>query len=143
MATLRKPGRSAFKPTPALRRQVTTLAAFGLPPDEICRIIFNPNSSQPISRKTLQKYFRQELEAGAVKATSKVADTLYRQAVGAPAAYDKKGRLLRAERPPVLSAAIFWMKTRARLEELALAQRDAAEPSIVIKPAGDELDKDV
>ena len=130
-----------FEPTQALRRQVESLSAFGVPQDDICRMIFNPRTGRPIGLKTLRKHFRQELDSGAAQATAKVVESLYRQAVGSPAQYDSRGRLVRAERPPVLSAAIYWMKTRARWQ--AATRRDqAAElaPAPAPPPESDEHD---
>jgi hypothetical protein len=139
--THKKPG--AFAPTEQLRRQVETLAAFGVPQEDICRMVINPNTGKPIAMQTLRRRFRRELDMGASKATARVVESLYRQAVGAPAQYDAQGRLIRAERAPVLAAAVFWMKTRAKFKELAdpgpVDDKEAAAPPAPV----DGLDHDV
>jgi hypothetical protein len=139
MTETKKSGRKPFEPAEALRRQVQTLAAFGVPQEDICRMAINPNTKKPIDIKTLRKYFRQELDVGASKATAKVVESLFRQAVGAPAQYDARGRVIRAERAPVLAAAVFWMKTHAKLRETANPERRKEHATLKI----DKLDRDV
>lgn len=53
-----------------------------------------------IDEKTLRLHFRDELDNGLVRATAKMADSLYRQGVSG-----------------VVPAAIFWLKTRAKWRE--------------------------
>lgn len=104
----RKHGSGArFVPTEQERKQVLTLAGFGIPHEQIGRLIV-----RPISRTTLERVFRAELDAGAAQANAKVAESLYLQAIGAPAQYDQDGRLVRAEQSRVPSCGIFWAKAR-------------------------------
>ena len=56
-----------------------------------------------IDQKTLRKHYRKELDKGHIKATAKVAENLYRRATG-------EGR-------EAVTAAIFWLKTRAGWKE--------------------------
>ncbi len=105
--------RSPYEPTELVRRQVEAMAGYGVREDDIARVV-------GVCPKTLRKHFRQELDVGHVKANMKVAENLYRKATGA-------GR-------ESVTAAIFWLKTRAgwveprRPEELgkkAMAEREA------------------
>jgi hypothetical protein len=91
-----KGGRPA--PTEALRRQVKALAAYGVPQEEIGRVI-------GISKPTLERHYRDELDRGEVEANAKVAESLFRKATGDGA--------------QAVTAAIFWLKTRARWREPA------------------------
>ena len=86
-------GRPAHKPTDQQRRQVEAMAGYGIPHNDIGRVM-------RLDPKTLRKYYADELANGSTKATSKVAESLYRQAV--------EGNV---------SAAIFWMKARAGWSE--------------------------
>ena len=86
-------GRPAHKPTDQQRKQVEALAGYGIPHLGMAAIM-------GIDRKTLEKHYRAELDVGSAKATAKVAESLYRQAV--------EGNT---------SAAIFWMKARAGWSE--------------------------
>ncbi|TQE96068.1 MAG: hypothetical protein FKY71_16850 [Spiribacter salinus] len=86
-------GRPAHEPTDQQRRQVEAMAGYGIPHLDMAAVI-------GIDRKTLEKHYRRELDTGSTKATAKIAESLYRQAV--------EGNT---------SAAIFWMKARAGWSE--------------------------
>lgn len=88
--------RVAHSPTDAQRKQVEALAAYGIPQADIAKVI-------GIGIKTLCKYYDEELTTGGTKATAKVAENLYRKATG-------EGR-------EAVTAAIFWLKTRAQWKE--------------------------
>jgi hypothetical protein len=92
-------GRKAHRPEPATRRQVEALAGFGIPESEIAGAI-------GIDPKTLRKHYRSELDHGHTKANARVAENLYRKATG-------EGR-------EAVTAAIFWLKTRAGWKETSL-----------------------
>lgn len=85
-------GRRAHCPTPVDRRQVETLAGYGVPETQIAGLL-------TIDPKTLRKHYRSELDHGHTKANAKVAESLFRMATG-------DGR-------EAVTAAIFWLKTRA------------------------------
>jgi hypothetical protein len=89
-------GRSAHVPDEAGRRQVEALAGYGVPEPAISAML-------GIDPKTLRKYYRFELDHGHTKANAKVAENLYRKATG-------DGR-------ESVTAAIFWLKTRAGWKE--------------------------
>jgi hypothetical protein len=89
-------GRPAHKPDPVTRRQVEAMAAYGLPEPNIAEIV-------GIDPKTLRKHYRHELDNGQVKATAKVAESLFRKATG--------------EGPQSVTAAIFWLKTKGGWRE--------------------------
>lgn len=74
------------------RAQVKALTGFGLDQEQISEVI-------GISRPTLRKYYRKELDSGMLVANAKVAESLFRQATD-------------PEKPNVV-AGIFWMKARA------------------------------
>ena len=97
----------AHKPTPEQRRQVEAMAAYGIPEDDIARVI-------AVDPKTLRKHYRDELDLGHVKANAKVAENLYRIATGT-------GR-------EAVTAALFWLKTRAGWSEYAPAPPPVAKP---------------
>ena len=89
-------GRRAHKPDPLLRRQVEAMAAYGVAEKDIACVI-------GIDPKTLRKHYRRELDTGAIKANSKIAESLYKKALGDGA--------------QSVTAAIFWLKTRAQWKE--------------------------
>ena len=89
-------GRRAHRPDPAQRKQVETLAAYGIPEAEISRVV-------GIDPKTLRKHYRDELDMGETKANAQVAGFLFNSA--------RNGNV---------SAQIFWLKTRARWREVPM-----------------------
>ena len=61
-----------------------------------------------IDPKTLRRHYRDELKHGHVKANARVAESLYRKATGDGA--------------QSVTAAIFWLKTRANWRETSIHQ---------------------
>src|ERR1700704_3492023 len=87
-------GRKPFAPTDNQRRMVRAHSGFGVPHDDIGRIV-------KCSPPTLRKRFRDELDLGNAEANAKVAQTLYQQATT----------------PGNIAATIFWLKARAGWRE--------------------------
>jgi len=85
-------GRPSFEPSASQRQMVEAMAGCGIPETDIATVI-------DIAPKTLRKHFRTELDTGHIKANAKVAGNLFRIATGS-------GR-------EAVTAAIFWLKTRA------------------------------
>ena len=96
--------RPVWTPTDAQRRQAETMAAYGIPEADIARVL-------GVSKPTLRKHCGTELDTGATRANSKVADFLFYGicgGTGKPAFKDERARV---------TAAIFWMKTRGGWSE--------------------------
>lgn len=72
------------------------MCGFGIPELSIARSI-------GISDVTLRKYYRDELDNGTTKANAAVAQSLYKKATG--------------DGSSAVTAAIFWLKTRAGWKE--------------------------
>lgn len=87
-----------YRPTPEDRQKVEQMAAFGLTHEQI-------GSIMGISKKTVENHYPVELAQGVAKATVVVAQSLVRIAT------QGKGM-------PAVSAAIFFLKTRARWREV-------------------------
>jgi len=94
-------GRRAHEPDTVTRRQVEAMAGYGVPEAEIAGVL-------GIDPKTLRKHYRQELDHGHTKANAKVAEFLYRRAT--------------TEGPQAVTAAIFWLKTRAGWKETSMTE---------------------
>ncbi|TMQ24145.1 MAG: hypothetical protein E6J90_08805 [Deltaproteobacteria bacterium] len=109
------------QPTPEQRKQVEAMAAYGLPHEDITRVI-------GIALPTLYKWYREELDTGHVKANARVADNLFKIATGS-------GR-------EAVTAAIFWLKVRAGWSEYAppvqLGKKAQAELEAVKSADGTE-----
>lgn len=90
-------GRPAYVPEEKDRKQVLTMAGIGLTQDQIAKIM-------GISDETLRRNYKNELETGTSRMNAMVAQNLYSIATS-------KGQ-------GSVAAAIFWMKTRARWQEV-------------------------
>jgi hypothetical protein len=91
--------RPPFKPDEKQRTAVAIMAACGMPQDYICQQIINPQTRAPINKRTLERAFREELDAGMEQANAQVKMALFKKATG--------------NGPQSVTAAIFWLKCRA------------------------------
>lgn len=89
-------GRPSYQPTDKERAQVKALAGMGVPDYEIAKVL-------QVSPPTMRKYYAHELDIGHIEANAKVAQSLFKQATDPV--------------KPNVTAAIFWLKTRARWTE--------------------------
>ena len=113
--------RRPHQPEPAGRRQVEAMAAYGVPELDIARVI-------AINPKTLRKHYRQELDVGSVKANTRIAESLYRKALGDGA--------------QSVTAAIFWLKTRAGWKETMVQENKHEGPIVVFRTIVDPPPRD-
>lgn len=97
-------GRREHLPEPSQRRQVEAMAGYGVPEANIARVL-------GIDPKTLRKHYREELDTGHIFANARVAESLFRKATG-------DGR-------QAVTAAIFWLKTRAGWKETSVQELSA------------------
>jgi hypothetical protein len=87
----RKAGRPKHEVTEAMTRQIEMLSGIGVPVDQIGRVV-------GIDKKTIHRHYRDALDIGQAKATSKIAKRLFDIATG--------------ESKEALTACIFWLKCR-------------------------------
>jgi hypothetical protein len=97
---------SAFCPTDEQRRTVEAMVSYGIPQVDIARVI-----GMGIDDDTLRKHFREEIDTGAARANTRVAQFLFEQATGQ-----------RGDGSAAVTAAIFWAKTRMRWKETAITE---------------------
>ena len=69
-----KAGRPPYQPTPEIARQVETMTGFGIRQEDIAIAL-------DIHSKTMRKYYKRELDTGAIRANTRVAQALYKNAV--------------------------------------------------------------
>lgn len=114
------PGKQ-HKPTVQTRKMVGAMAAV-VTQEEIAIVL-------DIDTKTLRKHYREELDRGLIIANSKVGANLYKIATG-------KGR-------EAVTAAIFWLKTRASWSEYNPPPKPKSEPTRQMqKPVGKKAQAD-
>lgn len=77
------------------------MAGYGVPGDDIALSI-------GITKPTLNKHYRRELDTGRIKANAAVAQSLYKKATG--------------DGSQAVTAAIFWAKTRMGWKETQVTE---------------------
>ena len=98
---------AAHKPDEKTRKQVTMMAGIGLKQEEIARII-------GVSAEVLRRYYQTELENAQPVLNAQVANNLFRIATS-------------PDHKQAVTAAIFWLKTRAKWKEtLDLSNEDGS-----------------
>jgi hypothetical protein len=109
----------AHRPDKKSRDQVRTLAGMGTRHEDIARVM-------GVSGNTLVKHYRDELDCGGIEANAKVAESLFKKATGSG-----QGSV---------TAAIFWLKCRARWKEVSVHEHVGAEGgAIEVADARNEL----
>jgi hypothetical protein len=98
-----KGGRPPHEPTAQTRLMVEMMSAFGIPQDDIARVI-------GITSRTLRFHYFQEIDLGLLKANAKVAMNLFQIACRD----NREG----------LDAAKFWLRMRAGWKDAAATAPD-------------------
>jgi hypothetical protein len=93
---------AAHKPTDELRGVVESMVACGIVQDDIARVL-------KISPPTLRKHYKAALENGGIKATSMVAQSLFKKATG-----NGQGSVV---------AAIFWLKANPHARKAGWSEK--------------------
>jgi hypothetical protein len=88
---------SPHQPDEKSRKQVSMMSGLGLTHDQIALVL-------SVSDETLRKHYKKELATGAAKTTALVGQNLFNIATGSGQG--------------AVTAAIFWMKTRAGWREV-------------------------
>lgn len=101
------------EPTDEKRTQVRSLAGLGIPHRDIAPFV-------GISPPTLRKHYEHELQQGKTEANAKVAQSLFRKAVG--------------DGPGSVTAAIFWLKAQAGWKDVHTVEVQGGDgaPALVI-----------
>ena len=99
-----------FEPTAEQRQTVERMAGLGIPQKHIAAVV-------GISVPTLEKHFRVEIDIGAAKANTAVAQFLFEQATG-------------ARGDGSVAAAIFWAKTRMQWKETIVSEHVGSPPDL-------------
>lgn len=115
LAPKKKAGRPPHKPTDKSRNTVKAMASYGILQEDIGTVV-------GVSKPTLEKHYRRELDTGAIKANSKVAESLYKQATSGN-----------------VTAAIWWTKARMRWKEESI-HRLEGEVEVTLRNVLDEID---
>ncbi len=74
--------RRTFEPTLEQRNSVELAIGFGLTEAEVCQLIKNPETNEPIDEKTLRKHFAPEIAAGHPKVKVQVGNRIVATILG-------------------------------------------------------------
>lgn len=122
--------RPPHEPTDETQQQVSTLAAFGIPQDEIAAFL-------GISKPTLAKHYRDALNVAAIKAKAEVGQYLLSLATGRAAKLEDNP----ASHADCVRVAIFFSKTRMGLRETNRTEHTSPDgtmtPTTIIIKAAD------
>jgi hypothetical protein len=100
--------------------RVETMAGYGLSPADIANVL-------DIDVADLTGSYAKQLTGGQVKANARVAESLYRKAIG-------EGR-------ESVTAAIFWLKTRARWKESSVHEHVHPERTVTVSDTCDFIQR--
>lgn len=113
-----------FEPTEKQRKLVQSLIGYGLKVDDARLLIENEHTGNPVSKDTLYRHFRPEIESGQAIANSLVLETAHKIATN-------------PRHRGCVPMNIFWQKTRMGFKETERHEhtgKDGEElgPSLVI-----------
>lgn len=111
-------GRPPFEPSEEMRKAVEAMSSVGIPQEDIAKAF-------GISKPTLAKHFREELDTAAIKANARVAANLYKQATKDD---------IRSATP-----AIFWLKTRMGWKDSVQVEHSGSIDTRINQMSDDEL----
>lgn len=98
-----------YAPDDRQRQMVEMMVGVGVPEADIARVL-------GIDAATLRRHYDTELATGLIVANARVAESLYRKAVG--------------DGPQSVTAAMFWLKTRSGWREAAEKPGSGADAAI-------------
>ena len=67
-------GRKTFEPTPEHRSQVKILVGLGIPQEQICLLVINPQTGKPLDPKSLRKQFKREIAISTTELHARVSN---------------------------------------------------------------------
>jgi hypothetical protein len=107
-------GRKAHEATEDNRRKVEAMAGYGLPQDQIAKVM-------QVAESTLKKYYAEELSRGVAVANSMIGEALFKRA-----------------RAGNTAALIFWAKARMGWRETLHVDNTSSDRSM--SPKGSDAD---
>ena len=99
--TRSRAGRPSHVPTDETRNMVESLSGFGIPQDEIARLV-------GIDPKTLRFHYVDQIELGSIKATAKVAQNLFTMACKPSCGAGCCATIIERRRDGPTAAPIIW-----------------------------------
>ena len=67
-------GRKTFVPSPEQRNNVKILAGLGIPQEQICLLVINPQTGKSLDEKSLRKHFDREITTGKIELHARISN---------------------------------------------------------------------
>jgi hypothetical protein len=99
-------GRPAFQPTDEQRKNVQVMVGLGITEENICLLV-RDRRDKPISRNSLRKHFKKELETGATKLNAQVGNFMVSTISPVLSSWSTVGSRSTAPEGTVSASAIF------------------------------------
>jgi len=98
-----------FIPQRGQQALVETLHGYGLPLEQVRLLVINPETGEALSKPSLIKHFRPQLDVAQAKANSKVLQTAFNIATD-------------TSNPRCAAMNMFWQKTRMGFKEVQVTE---------------------
>jgi hypothetical protein len=115
--------RKLFEPTSDQRNQVKIMVGLGIPQDKICLTIINPETGKPLSKPTLERSFKREIEIGATEMHTLVGNMIVNTILGRKPAI---GEPIKNDQSRI-TAAIFYAKTKMGWKDTTILEHTARD----------------
>jgi hypothetical protein len=66
-------GRKTFVQTAEQHNNVKVLSGSGMPQEQICQLVINPQTGKPLDEKSLRKHFKREIATGEIELHTQVS----------------------------------------------------------------------
>ena len=67
-------GRKTFVPSPEQRNNVKILTGLGIPQEQICLLVINPQTGKSLHEKSLRKHFDREITTGKIELHARISN---------------------------------------------------------------------
>ena len=135
-------GRKTFAPTPEQRGQVKILVGLGIPQEQICLLVINPQTGKPLDPKSLRKHFKREIAISTTELHARVSNFIVSSIFG----MTPPAGTVAIDNQHVRGAlAIFFAKTRMGWKETVNRHEEQVKAPIdraaVIKRISDRIER--
>ena len=136
-------GRKTFAPTPEQRGQVKILVGLGIPQEQICLLVINPQTGKPLDPKSLRKHFKREIAISTTELHARVSNFIVSSIFG----MTPPAGTVAIDNQHVRGAlAIFFAKTRMGWKETVVNRHEEhvkapIDREAVIKRISDRIER--
>lgn len=126
----------AFQITDAQRDAAIRAAEIGLPMEEICRLIVNPDTGKPVDKKTLLKHMRGDMEYARAKRKLGLGERCFE--IAHSNRHKDSGSMAKF----LAQVHLDWKVTDKRQHEFLDKDGNPTMPMLLVVEDGEEVDGD-